>query len=72
MMNTVLLQRGAARGSLFLGGRQRSHQTLTPHVHPLTSAASASDLVISTMDEKSGIAMLTMNRPPANTLSLEM
>jgi hypothetical protein len=72
MMNTVLLQRGVTRSSLFLGGRQRSHQTLTPHAHSPTSAASTTDLVISTMDEKLGIAMLTMNRPPANTLSLEM
>lgn len=72
MMNTVLLQRGAARSTLFLGGRQRSHQTLTSHAHSPTSASSTTDLVISTMDEKSGIAMLTMNRPPANTLSFEM
>jgi hypothetical protein len=51
----------------------RNHQTLTPHHHqPALPAAAINDLVISTVDEKSGIAMLTVNRPPANTLSLEM
>jgi len=53
-------------------GRQ-NHQTLTPHHHqPALPAAAINDLVISTVDEKSGIAMLMMSRPPANTLSLEM
>jgi hypothetical protein len=62
-MNTL-----QARARLFLG--RRSHQSLAPHEHP--SPAVANDLVISTVDENSGIAMLTMNRPPANSLSLEM
>jgi hypothetical protein len=62
-MNTL-----GARARLFVG--RRSHQSLAPHKHP--SPAVANDLVISTLDENSGIAMLTMNRPPANSLSLEM
>jgi len=37
-----------------------------------TAAANGNDLVIGTVDETLGIAMLTMNRPPANSLSLEM
>lgn len=57
-----------ARAHLLLG--RRSHQSLAPHQHP--SPAVANDLVISTVDENSGIAMLTMNRPPANSLSMEM
>ena len=37
-----------------------------------SSNNSSNDLVITTVNESSGIAMLTMNRPPANSLSLEM
>jgi hypothetical protein len=37
-----------------------------------SSNNSSNDLVITTVNETSGIAMLTMNRPPANSLSLEM
>jgi hypothetical protein len=36
------------------------------------AAANNNDLVIGTVNETLGIAMLTMNRPPANSLSLEM
>ena len=50
-----------------------NHQTLTPHHHqPALPAAAINDLVISTVDEKSGIAMLTMSCSLVNTLSLEM
>lgn len=37
-----------------------------------SSSSSPDDLVLSNMDEHSGVAVLTMNRPPANSLSLEM
>ena len=36
------------------------------------SASADAGLVLTTMDEASGVAMLVMNRPPANSLSLEM
>mmetsp|Transcript_20795 Transcript_20795/g.35708 ORF Transcript_20795/g.35708 Transcript_20795/m.35708 type:complete len:336 (-) Transcript_20795:1334-2341(-) len=36
------------------------------------SSSSSDDLVLTNVDEDAGIAILTMNRPPANSLSLEM
>ncbi|KAL7533765.1 hypothetical protein ACHAXR_005440 [Thalassiosira sp. AJA248-18] len=62
--------------SLFLLlGRQRSfgrlsHQKTAAYFS--SSSSSPDDLVLSNIDEDAGIALLTMNRPPANSLSLEM
>jgi hypothetical protein len=38
----------------------------------LRSLSTSSHLVLSNACEESGVAILTMNRPPANSLSLEM
>lgn len=37
-----------------------------------SSTSSTDDLVLTNVDDDAGIAILTMNRPPANSLSLEM
>ena len=38
----------------------------------LRSFSTQDSLVVSNVHEDSGVAILTMNRPPANSLSLEM
>jgi len=45
-----------------------SHQ----HLSFFSSTSSTDDLVLTNVDDDAGIAILTMNRPPANSLSLEM
>eukprot|EP00571_Detonula_confervacea_P016831 CAMPEP_0172299972 /NCGR_PEP_ID=MMETSP1058-20130122/2161_1 /TAXON_ID=83371 /ORGANISM="Detonula confervacea, Strain CCMP 353" /LENGTH=321 /DNA_ID=CAMNT_0013009607 /DNA_START=72 /DNA_END=1037 /DNA_ORIENTATION=+ len=61
--------------SLLLG-RQRCGFSRLSHQKSVlsyfSSTSSTDDLVLSSVDENAGIAMLTMNRPPANSLSLEM
>mmetsp|Transcript_5591 Transcript_5591/g.12177 ORF Transcript_5591/g.12177 Transcript_5591/m.12177 type:complete len:334 (-) Transcript_5591:161-1162(-) len=47
-----------------------SHQKLS--YFSTSSSSTSSDLVLKTIDEDAGIAMLTMNRPSANSLSLEL
>ena len=39
---------------------------------PVRAFSSSSDLVLTTIDEESGIATIQLNRPPVNSLSLEM
>ena len=58
-------EHSTSMSSALLGLAESDHQPALP-------AAAINDLVISTVNEKSGIAMLMINRPPANTLSLEM
>ena len=51
----------------------RSYQKpSTSHFSTITDANDDDGLVLSQVDEDSGIAILAMNRPPANSLNLQM
>ena len=47
--------------------------TISRMAAPLsTTTGSEADLVLTSMDATTGIATVTLNRPPVNSLSLEM
>ncbi|KAL7521982.1 hypothetical protein ACHAWX_007195 [Stephanocyclus meneghinianus] len=52
--------------------RRVTHNELAFCRSSSTSVSSANSFVLSNVHEQAGVAILTMNRPPANSLSLEM